>query len=110
MEIFFRLPHTSIGEMKFKICRQLLPNLWLRSTALIPGIVSSSVALFKKSNYKKINKYFLRHLLGITKLDKENNQSIRVKTGAENIVKEIKQYQENWLQHIQSMDTNRIPK
>jgi len=33
---------------------------------------------------------FLRHLLGITKLDKEKNQCIREKTGAENIVKEIK--------------------
>ena len=51
---------------------------------------------------------FLRHLLGITKLDKK--QCIREKTGAENIVKEIKQYQEKWLQHIQRMDTNRIPK
>ena len=36
----------------------------------------------------------LRHLLGITKLDKEKNQCIRQKTGAQNIVKEIKQYQE----------------
>ena len=36
---------------------------------------------------------FLRHLLGITKLDKENNQCNRGKTGAQNIVKEIKQYQ-----------------
>jgi len=53
---------------------------------------------------------FLRHLLGITKLDKEKKQCIRGKTGAENIVKEIKQYQEKWLQHIQRMDTNRIPK
>ena len=35
---------------------------------------------------------FLRHLLGITKLDKEKYQSIMEKTGAENIVKEIKQY------------------
>jgi len=33
---------------------------------------------------------FLRHLLGITKLDKEKNQCIRGKRGAENIVKEIK--------------------
>ena len=31
---------------------------------------------------------FLRHLLGITKLDKEKNQCIRQKTGAQNIVKE----------------------
>jgi len=54
---------------------------------------------------------FLRHLVGITKLDKEKNQCIRgEKTGAENIVKEIKQYQEKWLQHVQRMDTNRIPK
>jgi len=49
---------------------------------------------------------FLRHLLEITNLDKEKNQCIREKTGAENIVKEIKQYQKMWLQH----DTNRIPK
>jgi hypothetical protein len=34
---------------------------------------------------------FLRHLLGITKLDKEKNQCIRgKKMGAQNIVKEIK--------------------
>jgi len=32
------------------------------------------------------------------------------KMGAENIVKEIKQYQEKWLEHVQRMDTNRIPK
>ena len=53
---------------------------------------------------------FLRHLLGITKLDKEKNQCIRQKTGAQNIEKEIKQYQEKWLQHVQRMDTNRLPK
>jgi len=53
---------------------------------------------------------FLRHLLGMTKLDKEKNQCIREKTGAENIVKKIKLYQEKWLQHIQKMDTNRLPK
>ena len=40
---------------------------------------------------------FLRHLLGITKLDKEKNQCIREKTGAQNIVKEIKQYQKKWI-------------
>ena len=52
---------------------------------------------------------FLRHLLGMTKLDKEKNQSIREKTGAQNIVEEIKEYQKKWLQHVQRMDTNRIP-
>jgi hypothetical protein len=53
---------------------------------------------------------FLRHLHGITKLDIEKNQSIREKTGVQNIVKEIKQYQKKWLQHVQRMDRNRIPK
>jgi len=53
---------------------------------------------------------FLRHLLGITKLDKEKDQYIRQKTGTQNIVKEIKQYQKKWLQHVQRMDTKRLPK
>ena len=49
---------------------------------------------------------FLRHLLGITKLDKEKNQCIRKKTGAQSTVNEIKQYQKKWLQHVQRMDRN----
>jgi hypothetical protein len=53
---------------------------------------------------------FLRHLLGITKLDKEKNQRIRGKTEAQNIVKGIKQYQKKWLKHVQRVDTKRIPK
>jgi hypothetical protein len=53
---------------------------------------------------------FLRHLLGITKLDKEKNKGIRKITGAQKIVKEIKQCQKKWLQHVPRMDTNRIPK
>jgi hypothetical protein len=43
-------------------------------------------------------------------LREKKNQCIREKTVAENVVKEIKQYQEKWVQHIQRMDTNRIPK
>ena len=53
---------------------------------------------------------FLRRLLRITKLDKEKNRCIRQKTVAQNIVKEIKQYQKKWIQHVQRMDTNRLPK
>jgi len=54
---------------------------------------------------------FLRHLLGITKWDKEKNQRFREKKmGAQNVVEEIKQYQKKWLQHVQRMDRNRIPK
>jgi 2-keto-3-deoxy-L-rhamnonate aldolase RhmA len=43
-------------------------------------------------------------------LDKEKNQCVREKTGAQHIVKEIKQYEKKWLQHVQRMETNRIPK
>ena len=43
-------------------------------------------------------------------LYKEKNQCIRQKTGAQNIVQEIKQYQEKWLKHVQRMNTNRLPK
>ena len=39
-----------------------------------------------------------------------DNDGIREKRGAPRVVKEIKQYQEKWLQHVQEMDTNRIPK
>jgi len=53
---------------------------------------------------------FLRHLLGITKLDKEKDQCIREKIGVQNMAKEIKQYQEKGLQHVQRMDTNRLSK
>jgi hypothetical protein len=53
---------------------------------------------------------FLRHLLGITKLGKEKNQRTRGKMGAQNIVKEIKQYHKKWLQHTQRVNTNSIPK
>ena len=53
---------------------------------------------------------FLRHLLGIRRLDKEKNQCVRQKTGTQNIVKEIKLYQENWLHHVQRMDKTRLPK
>ena len=85
MELFIRLSPTLISKMGFNISRKPFPILWLRNTAVIPGIVSSFVALFKKSNYKEIKRYILRHLLGITKLDKENYQRIRESTEAENI-------------------------
>jgi hypothetical protein len=43
-------------------------------------------------------------------VDKEKNQCVWEKTGARNIVKEIKEYQKKWLQHVQRMDTNRTTK
>ena len=53
---------------------------------------------------------FLRHLLGMTKLNRERNQSVREKFGVQNIVSEIKQYQRDWLHHVERMDTDRILK
>jgi hypothetical protein len=49
---------------------------------------------------------FLRNMLGITKLDKEKNPFIKVKTVAQITVKEIKQYQKKWLQHVQRHNKN----
>jgi len=43
-------------------------------------------------------------------IPKEKIQCISKKTGAQNIVKEIKQYQKKWLQHVQRMDTNLLTK
>ena len=73
----------------------------------------SEVWVLKKRDEQRLEAAqmkFFRHLLGITKLDKEKNQSIRKKTGVQNIVKEIKQYQQKWLQHVQRMGTKRLPK
>jgi len=53
---------------------------------------------------------FLSHLLGIIKLGKEKDQRLNEKKEAQNIVKEIKLYQEKWLQYLQRMDTNRLAK
>jgi hypothetical protein len=55
-------------------------------------------------------KEILRHLLGIAKLDRERNESIREKLGVQNIAVEIKQYQREWLQHVERMDRDSIPK
>jgi len=42
----------------------------------------------------------LRNLVGITKLDRERNQSVREKLGVQGIVRETKQYQLKWLYHL----------
>jgi len=40
----------------------------------------------------------------------EDGHKQTTKTGAQNTVKEIKQYQKKWLHHVQRMDTDRLPK
>jgi hypothetical protein len=73
----------------------------------------SEAWVLKKREEKRLESAqmkFLRHLLGIAKLVKEKYLCVKEKTGAQDIVKKIKPYQEKWLQHIQRIDTNRIPK
>lgn len=49
----------------------------------------------------------LTDLLGINKLDRERNQSVKEKSGVQNTVLEIQQYQRKWLQHLERMDTDK---
>jgi len=44
------------------------------------------------------------------KLRKKRINVLGEKKGAENIVKEIKEYEEKWLQHVQRTDTYSLPK
>ena len=80
------------------------------NAALIFGIEAWVLRKREEQLLEAAQMKFLRHVLGITNLDKKKNQIIREKTGAQNIVKEIKQCQKKWLQHVQRMDTNRLPK
>ena len=91
----------------------LIHKIQQRGTSRFTNVICrprGSVQIAKDIDIEAAQMKFLRHLLGITKLDKEKNQCIRQKTGAQNIVQEIKQYQEKWLKHVQRMDTNRLPK
>jgi len=88
-------------------------KLRIHNTAKAALKFGSEARVLKKREEQRLEAAqmeYLRHLLGITKLDKEKNQCIRGKTRAQNTVKEIKQYQKKWLQHVQRMDTSRIPK
>ena len=78
--------------------------------ALIFGSETGVLKKRKEQRLEAAQTKFLRNLLGITKLDKEKYQCIRGKTGEQNTVQVIKQYQKKWLQHVQRMDANRLPK
>jgi hypothetical protein len=74
---------------------------------------SSEAWVLKKRDEQRLEAVqmkFLKHLLGITELDRERNQSVREKLGVQNTVLETKRYQREWLQHVQRMDTDRVPK
>jgi hypothetical protein len=93
------LKHPSIHDPRSYLVRLL----WRR--------IGSSQGLCLHGQHDiKWQTYDIHLPLGITKSYKEKNQCIKKKTGAQNIVKETKQYQKKWLQHVHRMDTNRIPK
>ena len=52
----------------------------------------------------------LRYLLGITKLHRERNRSVRERLGVQNIVLETQQCQLKWLQHLHRTDVSTISK
>ena len=79
---------------------------WIVKAALKFGSEAWVLKKREEQRLEAAQMKFLRHLLGITKLDKEKNGCIRQKTGAQNIAKEIKQYQKKWLQHVQRMDSD----
>jgi len=72
-------------------------NLRIHSiTAKVALKLESEVWVLKKRKEQSLEAEkmkFLRHLLGITKHDKEKNQCVRQKAGAQNMTKEIKQCQ-----------------
>jgi len=94
----FNSIHTKIYlKINFRHINPLLDKVLLiyiskhKETKLRIHNITAKAAL--KFGSEAAQMKFLRHLLGITKLDKEKNQCIRQKTGAQNTVKEIKQYQ-----------------
>ena len=68
-------------------------------TAKVVLKFGSEASLLKKRDEQRVETSqikFLRHLLGITKLDLEKNQSTNW---------EIQQYHLKWLQNLEGMDT-----
>jgi hypothetical protein len=103
--------HTEVGHTSFQIFSENLSSHNITAKAALKfGSEAWVLKKREKQHLEEPQKKFLRHLLGIAKLDKENNQCIWEKFEVQNIVKEIKQYQQKWLQHIHRTDTNRIPK
>jgi hypothetical protein len=47
-------------------------------------------------------------ILGLTRRDKQRNVDIRNKLNQENIVDEIRNYQQNWLHHVNIMENNGV--
>jgi hypothetical protein len=53
---------------------------------------------------------FLRPLFGLTRLDRQRNPDIRNRLKVDNLIEDIKLYQKSRLDHLERMDTSRLPK
>jgi hypothetical protein len=53
---------------------------------------------------------FMRPPLGLTRWDKQRNVDNRSELNQDNIVDEIKNYQLNWLKHVNRIENSRLPK
>lgn len=53
---------------------------------------------------------FLRAVAGYRRSDRKRNEDIRVELGVTGMCSMIRAYQENWLQHLNNMTDQRIPK
>jgi hypothetical protein len=97
------------GKQMSKDTKLIIHNITAKA-ALKFGSEAWALKKREKQRLEASQMKFLRHLLGITKLDKGRGHYIQEKFGVQNIVKEMEQYQQKWLLHVQRMDTNRIPK
>jgi len=78
------------GKIMNKVTKLRIHNITVKA-ALKFGSESWVLKKREEQRLEAAQMKFLRYLLGITKLDKEKNQCIRGKKGADNTVKEIKQ-------------------
>jgi len=53
---------------------------------------------------------FLKPLLSLKRWDKQRNVDVRSILNQDNIADEIRNYQQNWLQHVKRMGKNCLPK
>jgi hypothetical protein len=53
---------------------------------------------------------FLRRTTGYTELDKKRNTEILRELKINSVLEHIDQYRNNWKQHVQRVDRNRVPR
>ena len=73
----------------------------------VPMLYSSEIWTLTKSQLKKIETAemeFLRYVAGYTLQDKKYSKDIRNELKIFSLVDRIKQYRQNWFEHIQRMD------